>query len=156
MRVGAGLVTVASPSDALAVNAACLTAIMLRQADDAAQWRDLLGDRRFSAVAIGPGFGVGEATREIVATLLAAAEKGGSDRSVWCWTPMRLTSFSSDWQGLAKLVRASGAGLVMTPHEGEFNRLFKKKIEKLKFRMKVSTGVSSRTLDIRSEISDFI
>ena len=76
LRVGAGLVTVASPSDALAVNAASLTAIMLRQADDAAQWRELLGDRRFSAVVIGPGFGVGEATREIVATLLAAAEKG--------------------------------------------------------------------------------
>ena len=86
LRVGAGLVTVASPSDALAVNAAALTAIMLRQTDDAAQWRDLLSDRRFSAVVIGPGFGVGEATREIVETLLAAAP-GRGDRSDWCWTP---------------------------------------------------------------------
>src|SRR5208283_5485641 len=67
LRVGAGLVTVASPSGALAVNAAALTAIMLRQADDAAQWRDLLSDRRLSAVVIGPGFGVGAATRQIVA-----------------------------------------------------------------------------------------
>ena len=55
LRVGAGLVTVAAPADALAVNAAHLTAVMLRalrRADDLAA---LLADPRFNAVAARPG-----------------------------------------------------------------------------------------------------
>ncbi len=124
LRVGAGLVTVASPENALAVNAAALTAIMLRQADDAAQWRDLLADRRFSAVVIGPGFGTGAATREIVATLLATGQEGR--RLGVVLDADALTSFSPDWERLARLVPV-GAELVLTPHEGEFDRLFSKK-----------------------------
>ncbi len=155
LRVGAGLVTVASPSDALAVNAAALTAIMLRQADDAAQWRELLSDRRFSAVVIGPGFGVGEATREIVETLLAAAGKGGGRPLGLVLDADALMSFASDWEGLAKLVQASGAEVVLTPHEGEFNRLFNKKRDETEVWNEALAGSSSITLDNRSEVSAF-
>jgi len=155
LRVGAGLVTVASPSDALSVNAASLTAIMLRQADDAGQWRELLSDRRFSAVVIGPGFGVGDATREIVETLLAAAEKGGGRALGLVLDADALMSFASDWEGLAKLVRASGATAVLTPHEGEFNRLFKKKNDEAEVWHEVLAGGSSNTLSAPSEISAF-
>ena len=155
LRVGAGLVTVASPSDALSVNAASLTAIMLRQADDAGQWRELLSDRRFSAVVIGPGFGVGDATREIVETLLAAAEKGGGRALGLVLDADALMSFASDWEGLAKLVRASGATAVLTPHEGEFNRLFKKKNDEAEVWHEVLAGDSSNTLSAPSEVSAF-
>jgi ADP-dependent NAD(P)H-hydrate dehydratase / NAD(P)H-hydrate epimerase len=152
LRVGAGLVTVASPSDALAVNAACLTAIMLRQADDAAQWRELLGDRRFSAVVIGPGFGVGDATREIVATLLAAGK--GAERPLGLVLDAdALIAFSHDWEALAKLVRASGAEVVMTPHEGEFNRLFNIKEDKYEVSHEAGARSSSKTLDIGNEVN---
>jgi hydroxyethylthiazole kinase-like uncharacterized protein yjeF len=155
LRVGAGLVTVASPFDALAVNAASLTAIMLRQADDAAQWRELLSDRRFSAVVIGPGFGVGETTREIVETLLAAAEKGGARPLGLVLDADALMSFASDWERLAKLVRTSGATAVLTPHEGEFNRLFKEKNDEAEVWQEVLAGCSSNTLSVASEISAF-
>ncbi|MGO9429935.1 NAD(P)H-hydrate dehydratase [Rhodoblastus sp.] len=134
LRAGAGLVTLASPADALAVNAAAVTAIMLRQVDDAAQWRELLADRRFSAVAIGPGFGVGAATRRIVETLLAASLKGGSRPLGIVLDADALTSFSPDWDSLAAVIQCSGAEVVITPHEGEFNRLFNKKATKLQLK----------------------
>jgi ADP-dependent NAD(P)H-hydrate dehydratase / NAD(P)H-hydrate epimerase len=127
LRVGAGLVTLASPADALAVNAAALTAIMLRQADDPTQWRELLADPRFSAVVIGPGFGVGATTRQIIEILLAASPKGGARPLGVVLDADALSSFSPDWDSLAAVIQCSGAEVVLTPHEGEFNRLFNKK-----------------------------
>jgi hydroxyethylthiazole kinase-like uncharacterized protein yjeF len=148
LRVGAGLVTVASPSDALAINAAALTAIMLRQADDATQWRGLMADRRYSAVVIGPGFGVGAATLEIVAALLDA----GQGRSLGLVLDAdALTSFSPDWDNLAALVKASEADVVLTPHEGEFDRLFRKQIPK----SEVLGDVSADAFEVTDQPSDF-
>ena len=61
LRAGAGLVTLASPRDALAVNAAALTAVMVRAVDNPIQFAELLDDKRLNACVIGPGAG-GEAT----------------------------------------------------------------------------------------------
>ena len=61
LRAGAGLVTLASPRDALAVNAAALTAVMVRAVDTAVEFAELLADKRFNTVVIGPGAGVGAA-----------------------------------------------------------------------------------------------
>jgi NAD(P)H-hydrate epimerase len=66
LRIGAGLVTVASPRDAIDVNAAQLTAIMLREADGARGLKTILADERKNAVLIGPGAGVGENTKDMV------------------------------------------------------------------------------------------
>ncbi len=122
LRVGAGLVTMVSPPEALAVNAAQLTAIMLRAADSAGDWREILSDRRFNACVFGPAFGTGAKTRDIAESLLAAA------------TPERplglvldadaLTAFSGESANLAIAIQASAAHVVLTPHEGEFLRLF--------------------------------
>ena len=57
-RAGAGLVTLASPRDAMAINAGALTSVMLREADDAAALAELLSDARKNVVAMGPGLGV--------------------------------------------------------------------------------------------------
>src|SRR5262249_33509313 len=72
LRVGAGLVSVASPLDALGVNAAHLTAIMVKPFDGAKGLSTLLSDKRFNAVALGPGCGVGERTQDLVAAALAS------------------------------------------------------------------------------------
>jgi len=117
LRAGAGLVTVASPRDALAVNAAHLTAIMVREADGAEGIATLLSDTRKNAFLIGPGHGVGEETRKQVLAALNAGPSVVLDADA-------LTSFAGDSQTLFEAVRARRAPVVMTPHEGEFVRLF--------------------------------
>jgi hydroxyethylthiazole kinase-like uncharacterized protein yjeF len=117
LRMGAGLVTVASPRDALAVNAAQLTAIMVREADDARGLKSLLADRRKNAVLIGPGVGAGERTKEMV---LAAF---GSEAAI-VLDADALTCFAKDPSPLFKAVASRAAPVVLTPHDGEFARLF--------------------------------
>ena len=125
LRIGAGLVTVASPAEALAVNAAHLTAIMLRAVEGPAQWRELLADKRFSSVVLGPAFGVGAATRDVVETILASAGKGADRVLGLVLDADALTSFEGQAAKLAERIGQSGAEVVVTPHEGEFARLFK-------------------------------
>ena len=72
LRAGAGLVTLASPRDALAVNAAALTAVMVRAVDNPIQFAELLDDKRLNACVIGPGAGVSARTRDFVHTALSA------------------------------------------------------------------------------------
>ena len=55
LRVGSGLVTVASPRDAVLVNAANLTSIMLCEADTPDEVSETLKDMRFNCVALGSG-----------------------------------------------------------------------------------------------------
>jgi hydroxyethylthiazole kinase-like uncharacterized protein yjeF len=117
LRIGAGLVTVASPADALAVNAAHLTAIMLRRCDGPADLAALLEDRRYNAVALGPGLGVGEGTREVVGAALRAGCAAVLDADA-------LTSFAGDARRLGEAIAAGDGPVVLTPHEGEFARLF--------------------------------
>jgi NAD(P)H-hydrate epimerase len=114
LRVGAGLVTVASPLDALPVNAAQLTAIMVRAFDGPTGLAELLGDKRKNAVAIGPGCGVGAATAALVQAVLKAGPAAVLDADA-------LTSFSAE---PAKLFERLHDHSVLTPHDGEFARLF--------------------------------
>jgi NAD(P)H-hydrate epimerase len=114
LRMGAGLVSVASPPNAVMVNAAHLTAIMLKPFDGAAGLATLLEDRRLNAVAIGPGLGVRGETREMVEAVLKSGAACVLDADA-------LTSFKDDPEALfARLHDAC----VLTPHDGEFERLF--------------------------------
>ncbi|MGH6793317.1 MAG: NAD(P)H-hydrate dehydratase [Methyloceanibacter sp.] len=117
LRVGAGLVTVASPRDALAVNAAQLTAIMVREADDARALTQLLADPRKNALLIGPGVGVGERTKAMVLAALASQAAVVLDADA-------LTAFAGDQGALFAAIRSRAAPVVFTPHDGEFARLF--------------------------------
>lgn len=114
LRVGAGLVTVLSPPEAAAVNAAQLTAVMVREAADAKGVKKHLSDRRFTAAAIGPGAGVGEETREKVMAILQSHAAAVLDADA-------LTSFKESPESLFVALREDD---VLTPHEGEFSRLF--------------------------------
>jgi len=118
LRGGAGLVTIASPRDALAANAASNLAVMVRAVEAPVEFEHFLTDRRFNAVAIGPGAGVGLRTRDM--TLMALA----GERSVVVDADA-LISFADHPDVLfATLGRNRSA--VLTPHGGEFTRLFGK------------------------------
>ncbi|WP_264601266.1 NAD(P)H-hydrate dehydratase [Rhodobium gokarnense] len=118
LRAGAGLVSLASPPGAVLVNAAHLTAVMVKSCRGAEGLSELLSDTRLNAVAIGPGVGIGPETCDLVAACL------DGDRSV-VLDADALTAYQNEPQGLFGAIAAhSGAGVVMTPHEGEFSRLF--------------------------------
>jgi hydroxyethylthiazole kinase-like uncharacterized protein yjeF len=118
LRAGAGLVTLASPPEALAVNASQLTAIMLAPMAGPEGLAAILADRRRNAVCLGPGLGLGEATCALVAEALASGAATVLDADA-------LTSFSAAPERLFAGIRAwPDRPCVLTPHGGEFARLF--------------------------------
>ncbi|MCE8421527.1 NAD(P)H-hydrate dehydratase, partial [Rhodovulum sulfidophilum] len=131
LRVGAGLVTLAAPGEALAECAAHLTAAMLRRVDDVGDLLALLEDPRISALGLGPGFGTGSREAELLRLAL------DSDR------PLVL-----DADGLSLLAQLEApfsrlhGDCVLTPHGGEFARLFPDLAEKLAGRPPHGPGFS--------------
>jgi hydroxyethylthiazole kinase-like uncharacterized protein yjeF len=131
LRAGAGLVTLASPRDALAVNATALTAVMVRAIDTVAEYAELMSDKRLNACVIGPGAGVGERTCDFV--LAALSEQRGLVLDADA-----LTSFARAPDRLFEAVKAAhDPQVVLTPHEGEFPRLFSDISNKHPFRSKL-------------------
>jgi ADP-dependent NAD(P)H-hydrate dehydratase / NAD(P)H-hydrate epimerase len=124
LRAGAGLVTVATPSVALSIHAAALTAIMTRVCDNADGLANLLADRRKNTLVMGPGLGVGEKTRALVRVALNADGESGAPPRAVVLDADALTSFEDEALGLAQMIRLRGGGVVLTPHDGEFARLF--------------------------------
>jgi len=122
LRVGAGLVTLASPPDAVLVDAAHSTAVMVAPFEGLAGFAALLADPRRNAVLIGPGAGVGEQTRALVTAALA--EPSPAPRAI-VLDADALTSFAGDAAGLSVLIARQRRAAVLTPHEGEFARLFR-------------------------------
>lgn len=112
LRAGAGLVTVLSPKDALAENAAHLTAIMLREVGDADSLA--VAARAAAAVVVGPAAGVTAQTRANAAALAKTPAKLVLDADA-------LTAFEDARQDLFAFTREDH---VLTPHVGEFKRVF--------------------------------
>ena len=115
LRIGAGLVTVAAPPDALPECAAQLTAIMLRPRADVAALDTLLTDARYNALVAGPGLGA--EAEALTGAALAAGRAIVLDADA-------LTAFAGRARALGERVRDSGSRAVLTPHAGEFGRLF--------------------------------
>ncbi|MBV8851192.1 MAG: NAD(P)H-hydrate dehydratase [Methylobacteriaceae bacterium] len=122
LRAGAGLVTVASPRDALTAHAVSLTAIMVREANGPAALAKLLADPRKNGVVLGPGLGVGEETCALVE--IALAPSCGTKPRAHVLDADALTSFAGHPERLFAAIQASDGPVVLTPHEGEFARLF--------------------------------
>lgn len=117
LRAGAGLVTVASPLDALDENAMGLTAVMVRPLAEAAALSELLLDARFRAVGLGPALGTGPEAAALVDAALAAGRPAVLDADA-------LTIFAGRAGDLAHRIQAQpDRPVVLTPHEGEFARL---------------------------------
>jgi hydroxyethylthiazole kinase-like uncharacterized protein yjeF len=120
LRAGAGLVTIASPKEALAVNAAANLAVMVRPVDGATELAEFLADKRRNAVLLGPGGGVGPGLREQVGATLASEAAVVLDADA-------LTSFAEDRAALeAAIAKRAGRPVILTPHDGEFSRLFRR------------------------------
>jgi hydroxyethylthiazole kinase-like uncharacterized protein yjeF len=119
LRIGAGLVTVASAPEAVAINAAHLTAIMLRPVENRDRWVALLAERRQAAVVVGPGCEPDEATRTYAEAALGAGTDVVLDAGA-------LTSFADHRDALRECIRSmrNKRRVVLTPHEGEFRRIF--------------------------------
>jgi ADP-dependent NAD(P)H-hydrate dehydratase / NAD(P)H-hydrate epimerase len=113
-RIGAGLTTIAVPDIAFPIYASALTSIMvqpLRQSGDLAR---LVSDLRYTAFLIGPGAGANDATRETALELLGTGRPVLLDADA-------ISVFASRATALAQAIRGP---CVMTPHDGEFARVF--------------------------------
>ena len=119
-RAGAGAVTVLSPPAALQVNAAHLTSIMVRRIEAPAEAPSFVSERKVRAVVLGPGFGAMDRLRETALALL-----GGAGKTLT--VVLDADAFTAFGEAQDQLFAASGASrakVVLTPHEGEFSRLF--------------------------------
>ncbi|TAL04839.1 MAG: NAD(P)H-hydrate dehydratase [Rhodospirillaceae bacterium] len=115
-RVGAGLLTLAVPPDSVPIYAGSEVGAFVepRPGDDL---KNVLSDPRRNCVLIGPGCGVGVETRRMVTACLATEKAVVLDADA-------LTSFAQAPRELFEAVASRRAATVMTPHGGEFSRLF--------------------------------
>lgn len=119
-RAGAGAVTVLSPPAALQVNAAHLTSVMVRRVERVSEVAEFVGERKVRAAVLGPGFGDFDRLRE---TALAVLDTAAAPFTL----VLDADAFSAFKDAPASLFISAGASkarLVLTPHEGEFARLF--------------------------------
>jgi hydroxyethylthiazole kinase-like uncharacterized protein yjeF len=120
-RAGAGLTSLAVPEAAFAIYATAMTSIMVRALVHAGDLERLLADRRYSAMLIGPGAGVCDGTRRAALAMLATGRAVVLDADAM-----------SVFQGEAEALRSAIRGpCVLTPHDGEFARLFDPSGDKL-------------------------
>ncbi len=120
LRVGAGLVTLIGSKAAIAINTAHVTAVMTQSFQGAKGLSAILRDQRKNAILIGPGAGVGAKTRELVVAAVNSPAACVLDADA-------LTSFAKSPKALFGAVASRSAPVVMTPHEGEYARLFGEK-----------------------------
>jgi hydroxyethylthiazole kinase-like uncharacterized protein yjeF len=113
-RVGAGLTTVAVPEAALQVYATALTSVMVNPVTRPEDLQHLLADSRYTGLLIGPGAGIGPDTRAHVLAMLKTGKATVLDADA-------LSTFRDDPQSLFQAISGT---CVVTPHEGEFSRLF--------------------------------
>jgi NAD(P)H-hydrate epimerase len=120
-RIGAGLTSIAVPEIAFPIYAAALTSIMVKPLTNSADFDGLLQDKRFSALLIGPGAGVDTETQARVLAMLATHRPTVLDADA-------LTAFQDHPPAL---FQAIAGPCVLTPHDGEFRRLFDPSGDKL-------------------------
>ncbi len=120
LRIGAGLVTLGVPASAQMEVASQITALMLKRAGTAEELRAALEDARINALCLGPGLGLSRA-RELVPVALGAGRASVLDADA-------LSAYADDPPALFKMLHKN---CVLTPHGGEFAKLFPDIAEKL-------------------------
>jgi NAD(P)H-hydrate epimerase len=140
LRAGAGLVTLVGSPAATAINATQVTAVMVRALANEGALAEFLADKRRNAVLIGPAAGVGGDTRAAVLTILESAAAAVLDadaltsfaesgepsavRAAGLGFVLRSAESAPDSSRLFEAIKARQAPAVLTPHDGEFRRLF--------------------------------
>ena len=117
LRVGAGLTSIAGSEASLLIHAVHLTSIMLKPVENAADLTSLLLDPRLNSVAAGPGFGTDEHARTLLDALLDTPVALSLDADA-------LTLAADDPDAFFARLQARDRTTILTPHEGEFKRLF--------------------------------
>ena len=134
LRIGAGLVTLVCPLRALSEHASQLNAVMTRGIDGPSGLSELLEDVRVSSICLGPGLGLTQITADMVRFALAARR------------PVVL-----DADALSRFERAPAVlfdqlhdAAVLTPHDGEFRRLFPDLAEEQHDRLDATAKAAAR------------
>ncbi len=120
-RIGAGAVTLLSPPDAMAINAANLTSIMVRETRSLKDVRQFFAERKVGAAVLGPGYGNPAFAREHA---LFLADGGLEGYHGLVLDADGITAFEQNPNELFDRRQDARSALVLTPHEGEFRRLF--------------------------------
>lgn len=121
-RSGAGMVSIAAPEDAVPVYAGDVPSLLVAPITDVDDFAALLDDRRKNAVLVGPGCGVSLDTREMTLQALREGKATVLDADA-------LTVFRDTRDRLFEAI--AGNSVVLTPHEGEFVRLFDEEGDKV-------------------------
>lgn len=116
LRIGAGVVTLGVPPSAQMECAMQLTAVMLKRVTDSGALAEILLDKRINALCLGPAMGLSDRTREMIAVALKSEASVVLDADA-------LSVFTDDPEQLFEQTRENGK-VVLTPHGGEFARLF--------------------------------
>ncbi|MCY4185852.1 MAG: NAD(P)H-hydrate dehydratase [Rhodobacteraceae bacterium] len=114
LRIGSGLVTLGLPRDAFQIYSNNLKALMVTPADEPKDLQECLEDTRINALCLGPGLGLGRKTREFTNAALASGRNVVLDADA-------LTSFKDNHKSLFMQLHEK---TVLTPHFGEFAKLF--------------------------------
>ncbi len=119
LRSGAGVVTLASETNALIVNASHLTSVMLKEINGIDEFFNFVKEKKIKTLIIGPGIGVNQMIKELVVRAIKEEIEFVLDAD-------GLTSFEKNPNELFDLLRKRRKrnNIILTPHEGEFNRLF--------------------------------
>jgi len=117
LRAGAGLVTVATSKSAFYINAAQLTAVMVAAYEGPSGLSAVLSDPRITAVLIGPGAGRDPEVMGLVGSVMASDAVAVLDAE-------GITAFQGAPVELFRLIKSRPAPTIMTPHEGEFKKVF--------------------------------
>ncbi|MGN6448243.1 MAG: NAD(P)H-hydrate dehydratase, partial [Brucella intermedia] len=120
-RIGAGAVTLLSPPDAMTINAANLTSIMVRETRSLKDVRQFFAERKVGAAVLGPGYGNPAFAREHA---LFLADGGLEGYHGLVLDADGITAFEQNPNELFDRRQDARSALVLTPHEGEFRRLF--------------------------------
>ena len=120
LRSGAGAVTLASETNALAVNASHLTSVMLKEINNTEEFFNFVKEKKIKTLIIGPGSGVNQMVKGLVIRAIKEEIEFVLDAD-------GLTSFEKNPDELFDLLRKRRKrnNIILTPHEGEFNKLFK-------------------------------
>lgn len=118
MRIGAGLVTVAAPAATFPIYARAAASVILAPVDDDRAFEALIADPRKNVALLGPGNDADSHTVTRVIGALAAGKACVLDADA-------LNAFADDPPHLVRALRRTGDGRsLLTPHDGEFERLF--------------------------------
>ena len=121
LRVGAGIVTLASTDESAMINAAHLTSVMVKNINTKKDFIDFYNKRKVNAFLIGPGCGLTKYTKELSLVAIKTGLPVVLDAD-------SISVFEDEPNELFSAIKKYNKNVILTPHEGEFKRIFKNSI----------------------------